>query len=105
MTYIIDFESGIDLAIIPDSEQMATMQNLYCLLNTTLAEVPCYRDYGINKEFLSCPINVAKSMIVVAVSEALDNFFPELKLVNTTFKYDPERPDKLIPRFEVTDNE
>lgn len=105
MRYIIDFDIGIDLAILPESEEMATMQNLYCMLNTTLAEVPCYREYGISKEYLSCPINVAKSMIVVAVSEALDNFFPELKLVNTSFTNDPERPDKLIPRFEVTDNE
>jgi phage baseplate assembly protein W len=105
MTYTIDFSDGVDLAIIPESEDAATMQNLYCLINTTLAEVPCYREYGINKEFLSKPIQAAKTMLVVAVAEALEKFFPEKKIKNVTFKVDGDYPDKLMPRFEVVDDE
>lgn len=105
MTYTIDMSYGVDLAIIPENEDAATLQNLYCLINTTLAEVPCYREYGINKEFLSKPIHVAKTMLVVAVAEALEKFFPEKKIKNVTFKVDSDYPDRLMPRFEVVDNE
>ena len=105
MTYILDFSSGLDLAIFPESEEMATMQNLYCLLNTTVAEVPMYREYGINKEYLSMPIDLAKTMVVAAAAEALGKFFPDLKIVDTTFKTDKDNPNILMPRFEVTDNE
>ena len=105
MTYTIDFSTGLNLAIIPESEDAATLQNLYCLLNTTLAEVPCYREYGINKEFMSRPIHVAKTMLVVAAAEALEKFFPEKKILNVTFAVDKDLPDKLMPRFEVVDNE
>lgn len=105
MTYILDFSSGIDLAIIPESEEMAMMQNLYCLLNTAVAEVPMYREYGLDKQYMSMPFDLAKTMIVAAAAEALGKFFPELKIVETTFKTEKDSPHILLPRFEVTDDE
>ena len=105
MTYTIDLSDTVELAIVPENEDAETLQNLYCLLNTTLAEVPCYREFGINKEFLSKPIQAAKTMLVVAVAEALEKFFPEKKIKNVSFKAYNDFPDKLMARFEVVDDE
>lgn len=105
MTYVIDFSEGTELKIVPESDQAATMQNLYCLLGTTLAEVPCYREYGIDKRYLFMPINLATTMVVVAVTDALKKFFPDKRVENVEFHVDKDYPDILIPRIEVTDNE
>ena len=40
-----------------------------------------------------------------AAAEALGKFFPELKIVETTFKTEKDSPHILLPRFEVTDDE
>ena len=105
MTYTLDFTYANPLTLDPKTPQDEMLQNLYCLLNTTIAEVPCYREYGIDKGFLHAPANVARTKLVAAVAEALNKYFPELTLVQVNFDYEGEAPDIMKCRIEVTDNE
>ncbi len=105
MTHILDFTYTPELTLTPETPEEETLQNLYCLLNTTIAEVPCYREYGIDKSFLHAPANVARTKLVAAVAEALNKYFPELTLVQVDFDYEGEAPDIMKCRIEVTDNE
>ena len=105
MTYIIDFEQPMPLKIICENEREERTQLLYTLLNTYIAEVPCYRQFGLDQSFLSMPINVAKSMLVSAVADAIGKFIPDLRIEKVGFTVDPNHPDKLSPRIEVVDNE
>ena len=105
MTYTLDTSEAVNLAIAPESDEDAILQAMYVLLNTTLAEVPCYREYGISKEYISKPITAAKSMLTVAISEAFEAFLPELTITSLEFSVDDDSPDKLYPRIEVEFNE
>lgn len=106
MTYTIDFTYTPELTLAPETPEEELMQNLYCLLNTAIAEVPCYREYGIDKSFLHVPVNVAQTKLVAAIAEALSDFFPELTLSRADFDYEnDDSADAIKCRIEVTDNE
>ena len=91
MTYTLDTSSEVKLDLFPLTEEDETVQNLYCLLYTTLGEVPCYREYGLSKEYLSAPMNIAKTMLVSAIADALAEFFPDLRLENVDFDFENDR--------------
>ena len=103
MTYTIDTSKSVSLTLSPtDTEAVA--QNVYCLLQTTLGEIPCYRDYGINKEFVSTPITVGQNMAISAIASAMARYFPELEIGQIEFGVtDAETPEHLSARIEVTD--
>ena len=106
MTHTIDFTYTPELTLTPETPEDEMLQNLYCLLNTAIAEVPCYREYGIDKSFLHVPVNVARTKLVAAVAEALSGFFPELTLSRVDFDYEnDDSADEIKCRIEVTDNE
>ena len=104
MTYTLDSDYAPDLTLQPDSSQEETLQNIYCLLNTCIAEVPCYRNFGMDMSYISAPMNIAKTMLVSAIADALNEFFPKLRLENVEFNFDSDYPDKIGCRIEVTDN-
>ena len=104
MTYTLDFTYAAPLTLDPKTPQDEKMQNLYCMLNTYISEVPCYRNFGLDKQYLSAPMNLAKTMLVAAIAEALNNFFPELRLDKVDFDFDGDFPDAMGCRIEVSDN-
>ena len=104
MTYTLDFSYKPALTLKPPTEQEEKIQDLYCMLNTVIAEVPCYRNFGMDMSYLSAPMNIAKTMLVSAIAEALQEFFPELHLENVDFAFDGDVPDAMGCRIEVTDN-
>lgn len=104
MTYTLDFSYKPDLKLNPTAEE-EKLQNLYCLLNTVIAEVPCYRTFGMDKSYISAPMNLAKTMIVGAVAEALNEFYPGLRLEHIEFDFDGDNPDAMGCRIEVTDGD
>lgn len=105
MTHTLDFTYAPALTLNPKTPEEEKMQNLYCLLNTYIAEVPCYRTFGLDKSYMSAPINLSKTMLVAAIAEALSNFFPELRLEKVDFAFDGDSPDSMGCRIEVSDNE
>ena len=105
MTYTLDFTYANPLTLDPKTPQDEMLQNLYCMLNTTIAEVPCYRNFGLDKQYLAAPMNLAKTMLISAIAEALNNFFPELRIDTVDFDFDSDSPDAMGCRIEVSDNE
>ena len=105
MTMTLDFTDKYDLTLAPETPEEETMQNLYCLLNTVLAEVPCYRNYGLDMSYLASPMNMARTMIVSAIAEAVSEFFPELRVGDVEFTFDGDTPDAMGCRIEVTDDD
>lgn len=105
MTYTLDFTYANDLILQPKTQEEEVLQNLYCLMNTVIAEVPCYRNFGMDKRYLAAPMNMAKTMFVSAIAEALNNFFPELRLNRVEFDFDSDKSDSMGCRIEVSDNE
>ena len=105
MTYTLDFTYENELILQPKTQEEEVLQNLYCLMNTVIAEVPCYRNFGLDKRYLAAPMNLAKTMFVSAIAEALNNFFQGLRLDRVDFAFDNDNPDSLGCRIEVSDNE
>lgn len=105
MTLTIDTSSEVTLDLFPLTEEEELLQNLYCLISTALNEVPCYREFGIDKSYMSAPMNLAKTMFVSAIAEAIANFFPDIRLENVDFDFDEDNPGTMGCRIEVTDNE
>ena len=104
MIHTIDFSYTPDLTLSPETPADETMQNLYVLLNTVIAEVPCYRNFGLDKSYMSAPMNLAKTMIVAAIADALREFFPTLHLERVDFDFDGNVPDAMGCRIEVADS-
>ena len=105
MIYRVDITQDMDLQILPETEEQAVLQEIYCLLNTALAEVPLYRNFGLNMSYHSMPLDVAKTMLASAIAEAVAEFMPELTIRDISFSVGGDFPDALIPRIEVTDGE
>lgn len=105
MKFTMDFTQTVELSLDPVNEQEAQMQNIYCLLNTAIAEVPCYRNYGLDKSYIAAPANLAKTMVVSAIAEALRQFFPNLYLSSVDFSFNGDTPDVIGCRIEVADSD
>jgi len=105
MKYSIDLSSEVALTLLPRSREEEIMQNLYTLIQTTVAEVPCYRNFGISRSYLHMPMHLAKTYLINSATDAIRNFFPELKMTGCTFTVDPDKPDKISFKIEVTDRE
>lgn len=105
MTYIVPLNTVRDLSLDPADQESAVIQDIYCLLNTYIGEVPMYREFGIDGEFLHLPLNIAKAQLTSAVVDAIGKFMPELDVEDMTFSVDGERPDALTIQIEVTDSE
>lgn len=104
MTYALDSGTDIALTLKPTAED-AVRQNIYCLLNTPLGEVPCYREYGVDKSYLHMPTTVGEQVALSAIAEAMARFFPELNIDQVDFTGDDDHPDQLGARIEVSDSE
>jgi hypothetical protein len=105
MTYVIPLDAEMELTLEPADSASATVQDLYCLLNTALYECPLYRDFGIDKNYLHMPVNVAKTMLTSAIADAIEAFMPELDVDDISFSIEGEYPDRFQVTIEVVDDE
>ena len=102
MTYTVNSGEQVKFSLTPTEEE-ATLQNLYCMLQTTLGEVPCYREFGIDKSYIHMPTNVGQTVALSAIAEGLMKFFPEMDLGTVDFSEIADHPGTLSAKIEVTD--
>ena len=102
MTVSIDFSQPLDLTLAPEDSTEETIQSLYILLNTAIGEVPCYRDFGVDSEYLHKPMNVAQTMYAASITAAIQKYMPDILIENISFTSDPNNPATLYPKLEVT---
>ena len=105
MTYTIDTSQGVSLKLNPTAAEAVT-QNVYCLLQTTQGDIPCYREYGVDKSFVSMLTTVGENVALSAIAKAMADFFPELNVGQVEFSlFDTGAPEHISARIEVMDNE
>ena len=85
MKIIIDSSKPVELSLAPKTRADAIAQQLYVILKTVHGECPMYRDFGTNHAYKDMPMNIAQSMYVNAISEAIRKFSPEVSLVRVDF--------------------
>lgn len=93
-------EISMQLFPDPDSEQ-DIIQNILCILNTTLGSCPHQRNYGIDPDIMHKPTPVAKAAFSVAISEQMRLHEPRAVLNSISYEDDPDNPGVLNPVLEV----
>lgn len=76
------------------------IQNIALLLNTKKGTNPMYRDFGLPMEFIDKPIDVAETMAVLEISEALEKFETRATLKNLSLE--KSKDGKMVIVVEVT---
>ena len=101
MKFTIDMSKEYPLELGPMTRMQELEQSIYVLVNTMRGEVPCYREFGVNTDYLHKPINVAKAQYAASVTAAIERFIPGLHVRRITFAGKPLEPDRLKPILEV----
>lgn len=101
MRRTIDTANPPALTFFPQTAEEEIIQSIYCILATIKGSVPCYREYGLGNNWLHRPVNAVESAYAVAVSQALTEYEPRVRVEGLTFVCDPSHPDHLHPILEV----
>lgn len=77
----------------------SVIQNISIILNTWQGSVPLYREFGVSREPMHKPAQVAESLYYAELYEVIEEFEPRVEVLDVTFESDSE--GKLIPIVEV----
>ena len=105
MIYQVPLQEGLDLKLGLTDENEQMVQDLYVLLNSTLNEIPMYRDFGVDREYLHMPMNAAQPVITSAIVDALDRYMPDLDVNSVDYSVDEDTAEVLSAEIEVSDGE
>lgn len=103
--YIVAASDVVELQFDETDVVKSVLQNVYIILNTWQGTVPLYRNFGISDDFLHKPANIAQSMMIASVQEAIETFEPRAKFIGLSFQADSDNSEILRPIVEVTINE
>jgi phage baseplate assembly protein W len=104
MSYSVSTKTLDKITLNEADPAYSILQNVAIILATRKGSVPGYRNFGLSQEFVDKPINVAKTLLVAEIHEAIAEFEPRATIVNITFESDEKAPGKLIPILEVSVN-
>ena len=105
MIYQVPLQEGLDLKLGLTDENEQMVQDLYVLLNSTLNEIPMYRDFGVDREYLHMPMNAAQPVITSAIVDALDRYMPDLDVNSVDYSVDEDTAEVLSAEIEVSEGE
>lgn len=88
MLYQVSLSNNVDFA--PQSEAAEIAQNVRTILRTRLGSVPLFRDFGITWEHIDKPLPVAKSLMLAAIIDAVEEFEPRAKVRSVEFEEDSD---------------
>lgn len=90
------------------SDDLSETEDLYKQLNNLLSTrkgtIPINRDFGIDWNVLSQPLDEAESSFVVELMEQIEAYIPELKASEIEFTVEPEN-GKIIPTITIERSE
>ena len=81
----IVLEETKEIKLMPKTEVEEVMQNVYTIITTARGSVALDRDFGIDTSFLDAPINVAQTLMLTSVIEAVSQFEPRAKVKEILF--------------------
>lgn len=82
MDITVNSEKDYGMVFKENDTVRSIVQNIALLLSTKKGTVPMYREFGLPMKFIDKPIDVAETMTVLEVTEALEEFEPRAKLRN-----------------------
>lgn len=104
MRYVVSEKSTGGIALNETDTVASVIQNIRIILSTRQGTVPHYREFGLPMNFLDKPANVAQTMMISEITEAIQQFEPRALVVGITFETDANDPGRLIPAVEVEIN-
>ena len=92
--------------ISPETLEEEVLQNVAIIVSTPKFSVPLDRGLGLAQRFIDKPIQVAQSILISEVLDAVEEYEPRAEVTNVTFEAG-ETPGLLVPVLEVNivDNE
>ncbi len=100
MSYIVRGDGLTNINISPESTVEEVLQNVAVLISSPKFSVPLDRGLGLAQGFIDKPIQVAQSILISEVIEAVQEYEPRAQIDNVTFELGG-RPGALIPVAEV----
>lgn len=104
MAYIVKAYAPGKINLAPESTVEEVLQNVAMIISTPRFSVPLDRGLGLAQRFLDKPIQVAQTILVSEVLEAVERDEPRAKIENVTFELG-DTPGALIPVVEVSIND
>lgn len=105
MSYNVNAQDLSRIKLNETDTVASVLQNIAIILSTRQQSVPLYRGFGLPMRFIDKPIEVAKTLMVAEIGDAIREFEPRATLLNITFAIDKDAPGRLIPTVEVEINE
>lgn len=101
MSYTIDTSINEEINFAPANEVEEVLQNIKMILITPKYSVPLERNFGTSQSYIDKPMNVAKTMLIAEIYNAIEEYEDRVEILNITFN---EQSDigKLIPIVEVS---
>lgn len=100
MAYIVKAYALEKINLAPESTVEEVLQNVSVIISTPKFSVPLDRGMGLAQRFLDKPIQVAQSILISEVMDAIEEYEPRAEIENVTFELG-DRPGLLIPVVEV----
>lgn len=106
MAYIVKAFTPGKLNLAPETLEEEVLQNVAIIVSTPKFSVPLDRGLGLAQRFIDKPIQVAQSILISEVLDAVEEYEPRAEVTNVTFEAG-ETPGLLVPVLEVNivDNE
>lgn len=101
MKLTINSKDSALLSLCENERVKSISQNIQLICATKKGTIPMYRDFGLQMDFVDKPFQVAQTLLVRDVTEAIEKFEPRAKVINITCLPDTSIPGRLIPIIEV----
>lgn len=88
MEYVVTLDGGINFNPATEAEEI--LQNVRTILATRIGTVPLHRVLGVSWEHIDKPLPVAKTLMQVAVIDAVAEFEPRAEVKSVEFEDDTE---------------
>lgn len=100
MAYIITAYDPISINLAPESTVEEVLQNVGVIISTPTFSVPLDRGLGLAQRFVDKPVQLAQTILISEVMDAVERYEPRAEIVSVTFE-NGDTPGKLIPKVEV----
>lgn len=88
------------LNLAPETLEEEVLQNVAIIVSTPKFSVPLDRGLGLAQRFIDKPIQVAQSILISEVLDAVEEYEPRAEVTNVTFEAG-ETPGLLVPVLEM----
>lgn len=100
MSYNIKAYDLTNINLTPETREEEILQNVAVIISTPKFSVPLDRGMGMAQRFIDKPIQVAESILISEVLDAVERDEPRVEVLGVTFEMG-ELPGAMIPVVEV----